>query len=187
MRGAFPTDPRKFVRKMCGGTRKCAEIVRNLCGGAPAQFAHIIGVGLPRMCVHKFRAFFRQNLSFSLRPSCTGKKCLKPNLHNQWSVRGRRVLKTRYKCELVEALLCIRCITNVAEGWVVGARRPTAFDKGAAQAFFKAYSSTPVSGAKLRPWLKIKSDQNSDHASLCFPKEKIRPWPKFLEGPFEVS
>ena len=77
VRGALPTGPRKFVRKMCGGIRKCAEIVRNLCGGAPAQFARNIGVGLPRMCVHKFRAFFRQNLSFSLRPSCTGKKCLK--------------------------------------------------------------------------------------------------------------
>ena len=59
VREEFPTGPRKFVRKMCGCIRKCAEIVRNLCGGAPAQFARNIGVGLPRMCVHKFRAIFR--------------------------------------------------------------------------------------------------------------------------------
>ena len=58
VRRAFPTGPRKFVRKMCGGIRKCAEIVRDLCGGALAQFAPNIGVGLPRMCVHKFRAIF---------------------------------------------------------------------------------------------------------------------------------
>ena len=37
VRGACPTGPRKFVRKMCGGMRKYAEIVRNLCGGALAQ------------------------------------------------------------------------------------------------------------------------------------------------------
>ena len=77
VRAAFSAGLRKFVRKMCGGIRKCAEIVRNLCGGAPAQFAQSIGVGLPRMCVHKFRAMFRHNLNSSLRPSCTGKKCLK--------------------------------------------------------------------------------------------------------------
>ena len=59
VRGTFPTDPRKFVRKMCGGIRKCAEIVRNLCGGAPAQFAQNIVVGFPRMCMHKFCAIFR--------------------------------------------------------------------------------------------------------------------------------
>ena len=76
--GAFPTGPRKFVRKMYGGIQKCAEIVRNLCGGAPEQFAESIGVVLPRMCVHKFRAIFSYNLNFSLRPSCTGKKCLNP-------------------------------------------------------------------------------------------------------------
>ena len=58
VRGAFPTGPRKFVRKMCGGIRKCAEIVRNLCGGALAHFAQNTGVGLPRMCVRKFRAIF---------------------------------------------------------------------------------------------------------------------------------
>ena len=33
VRGAFLPGPRKFVRKMCGRIRKCAEIVRNLCGG----------------------------------------------------------------------------------------------------------------------------------------------------------
>ena len=59
VRGAFPTSPGNFVRKMCGGIQKCSEIVWNLCGGAPAQFAQSIGVGLPRMCVHKFRANFR--------------------------------------------------------------------------------------------------------------------------------
>ena len=78
---------------MCGGIRKCAEIVRNLCGGAPAQFAHNIGVGLPRMCVHKFRAFFRQNMSFSLRPSCTGKKCLNPRARSpkSWILKSSLV------------------------------------------------------------------------------------------------
>ena len=78
VRRAVPTSSRKFVRKMCGGIQKCAEIVRNLRGGAPAQVSQKIGVGPPRMCVHKFRAIFATNLNFSLRPSCTGKECLKP-------------------------------------------------------------------------------------------------------------
>ena len=57
--GAYPTGPRIFVRKMCGSIRKCAEIVRNVCGRASAQFAQNIGVGLPRTCMHKCRATFR--------------------------------------------------------------------------------------------------------------------------------
>ena len=90
--GAFPSDPRKFVRKMCGGIQKCAEIVRNLCGSEPAQFAETIGVGLPRMCAHKFCAIFRQNLNFSLIPGCTGKKCLKSwtTVWKPWSTDPRK-------------------------------------------------------------------------------------------------
>ena len=33
VRRAVPTSPRNFVRKMRGGIKKCAGIVRNLCGG----------------------------------------------------------------------------------------------------------------------------------------------------------
>ena len=72
----LPTCPRKVVRKMCGGISKCAELVRNLCGGATAQISHSIGVGLPRMCAHKAHAIFTHILNCSLRPGCTGKKCL---------------------------------------------------------------------------------------------------------------
>ena len=45
VRRALATDPRKLVRKMCGGIQQCAEIVRNLCRGAPAQFAQNKGWG----------------------------------------------------------------------------------------------------------------------------------------------
>ena len=87
VRGAFPTGPRKFVRKMCGGLLKCAEIVRNLCGVPLHKSAQNIGVGFPRMCVHKFRANFRKNLNFSLRPSSMGKKGLKAQILERGSFR----------------------------------------------------------------------------------------------------
>ena len=51
--GASKNDQR-LCTICAGGVEKCAEIVRKLCGGAPAQFSQNIGVGLPRMCVHKF-------------------------------------------------------------------------------------------------------------------------------------
>ena len=71
---------------MCEGISKCAEIVRNLCGGATAHISHSIGVGLPRMCAHKFRAIFAQILNFSHRPGCTGK--------NVSRVRGEDMILT---------------------------------------------------------------------------------------------
>ena len=80
----------KIVQNLCAGhsrqipeilCKKCAGASKNvlrLCeicaGGSAAQFTQNIGVGLPRMRVHKFRAIFHWNLNFSLRPGCTGKK-----------------------------------------------------------------------------------------------------------------
>ena len=59
VRKAFPTGPRrKFVRKMCGGIQRCAEIVRDLCGdnsrrilgwaseNVRAQISHHVFLGL---------------------------------------------------------------------------------------------------------------------------------------------
>ena len=51
-------------------------------------------------------------------------------------------------------------------------------------AWINAHGSTPtpVCRAKLRPWSKQNSDQNSDHTRLCVyqGKEKVRPWSKSL-------
>ena len=71
-RGVVPRGPRKFVRNMRVGIKKCAEIVQNLCGTILAQ-----NWGeFPRICLHKFCAFFRQDLNFLLIPSCAGKSTL---------------------------------------------------------------------------------------------------------------
>ena len=43
-----PDRPTKFMRTTCWGTHKYAEIVRNLCESAPAQFSqNLEGGGLP--------------------------------------------------------------------------------------------------------------------------------------------
>ena len=60
----------------------------NLCGAAPAQFLQNVGVRLPRMCVHTFRAMFAKNPNFSLRPSSwKSKRGLGPEGAN-WAKKG---------------------------------------------------------------------------------------------------
>ena len=90
VRRAVPTSPRKFVRKMCGASKSVQRLCAICAGKAPAQFLQNTGVRLARMCVHKSRAIFAKSSNFSLKPSCTGKKCLKSghkSIHTAFSLR----------------------------------------------------------------------------------------------------
>ena len=60
---------------MCGGIKKCAEIVQNLYGTILAQF---FGEASENMSAQILR-IFRTRLELFLRPSCTGKLTLKPS------------------------------------------------------------------------------------------------------------
>ena len=81
----------KIVQNLCAGhsrqvpgnlCERCAGASENVlrlcenCAGVPAQFAQSIGVGFRECACTNFAQIFRCNLNFSLRPSCTGKKCL---------------------------------------------------------------------------------------------------------------
>ena len=63
--------------------------MQRLCKICTAQFSHNIWGEPPRICLHKFCAFFGQDLNFSLRLSCTGKSTLncRPSLSTLRSVR----------------------------------------------------------------------------------------------------
>ena len=75
--------PEQFVQNLCVGGGKtrlvpnfrghpaCAEIVLNLCRGAPAQYFG----GLLGMSLYKSQSIFRRNFSISqvFRQSCMGK------------------------------------------------------------------------------------------------------------------
>ena len=60
--------------------------MRNVSGGAPAQFSQNIGVGLPRMCVHKFRAIFATCLKFLTETKLYGQKMSQVL---QWVLKGK--------------------------------------------------------------------------------------------------
>ena len=88
VRGVVPRGPRKFVRNMCGGIKN----LQRLCKICTAQFSHNFLGKLPRICLHKFCAFFGQDLNFFLRPSCTGKATLNsrcPGPPQAWATRAK--------------------------------------------------------------------------------------------------
>ena len=78
VREEFPTGPRKFVRKMCGGIRKCAEIARNLCGCAAAQFARNIGGGASENVRAQVSRIFAPKLEFFPETKLYGQKMSQP-------------------------------------------------------------------------------------------------------------
>ena len=73
-RGIPDRSPKICAKRCAGASENGAEIVRNLRGGAAAQFARNIGVGLPRMCVHKFSRIFSQKLEFFPETKMYGQK-----------------------------------------------------------------------------------------------------------------
>ena len=77
--GGNPDRSQKICAKDVRGHPKCAQIVRNLCGGAPAHFAQNIGWGFRECACTNFVQSFAEIWIFLWdQASCTGKKCLNP-------------------------------------------------------------------------------------------------------------